>query len=417
MEPGDECLQLSSAVDESRIWTRLMELAEIGREGETGVNRPAYSEGDRKAKRLLVDWAIRMGATAWQDAIGNLFLRYDPTGCSGPPVVTGSHLDSQPCGGRFDGAFGVVAGLEVLDVLTAGKIAIRRPIEVVAWSNEEGGRFAPGAMGSQFFAGLLDVAAVKDSKDSAGVRLEDALSETMQSLPEARLRNSSQRPYAYVEAHIEQGPILESRGREIGIVEGIQGCVWIEYTVRGTTAHAGTTPMENRRDALQQAIRLIRQMERMSLRSAPDCRFTVGRMSVRPDSPNSIPDKVRFTVDFRVSEPELFKDICTRLLGYEHAGRCSVETRVLFEHAPQQLDANIVDKIRTVAARLGFDAVKMTSGAFHDALFVSEVCRTGMLFVPCKAGISHHADEYSSPRQLADGTRVLAAAVLGLATE
>lgn len=410
-------VELSNAVSESRVWSRLMELAEIGRAGSTGVNRPAFSPEDRQAKRLLVSWATQLGATAYQDAIGNLFLRYEACGSSGPPVLAGSHLDSQPSGGRFDGAYGVIAALEVLEVFNDAKAAVRRPIEVVAWSNEEGGRFAPGAMGSQFFAGLLDIAAVKDVRDSSGIRLEDALAETIKSLPEAKPRSHAERPYAYIEAHIEQGPILENSRKDIGVVDGIQGCIWIEYTVRGQAAHAGTTPMQNRRDALRQAIQLVQELEGLCLRNAPECRFTVGRMSVGPGSPNTIPDEVRFTVDFRERNPELFVHIRDQLLRCDHAGPCSIQPTVLFEHNPQRFNAAIIGGIQKAAADLGFGVARLTSGAFHDALFVSETCKTAMIFVPCKGGISHHPDEYSSPVQLAAGARVLTAAVHSLANE
>lgn len=415
MKIRSEAVELANAVSESRVWSRLMELAEIGRSGRTGVNRPAFSAEDREAKRLLMHWATKARATAYQDALGNLFLRYESPGCSGRSVVTGSHLDSQPSGGRFDGAYGVVAALEVLEALNETQAIVRRPVEAVAWSNEEGARFAPGAMGSQFFAGSLDIHSIKDIEDDAGIRLEDALLETIESLPEAELHDRAEMPDAYVEAHIEQGPVLENDRKDIGVVDGIQGCIWIEYTVRGQAAHAGTTPMHKRRDALREAVRLIQELERHCLASTPDCRFTVGRLIVEPGSPNTIPNEVRFTVDFRERDPNLFMHTRAHLLDRHEVGQCLVEPRVLFEHVPELFDTEIVATVESAATDLGFSVARLTSGAFHDALFISEICRTAMIFVPCTRGISHHPDEYSSPQQLAAGTKVLATVVHSLA--
>lgn len=417
MTIDDDALYLSNAVSESRIWSRLMQLAEVGRAGPTGVDRPAFSPADRQARRLLADWGSQLGADVYQDRIGNLFLRYDPSGCSGPAVLTGSHLDSQPTGGRFDGVYGVIAALEVLEVFSLAQSAVRRPIEAVAWSNEEGSRFAPGAMGSQVFAGALDLASLKDVRDPSGVPLEQALKETIEALPRVRIRETWDQPYAYLEAHIEQGPILE-RGRiEIGAVDGIQGCVWVEYTVRGQAAHAGTTPMRDRKDAFRAALWLIERLEADCFDKAPDCRFTVGRVSVRPGSPNTIPDEVRFTVDLRERDPGLFNQAKQELLAPRASGHCSVDSNVLFQHSPQPFDTGLVSTVERAADRLGFSAVRLTSGAFHDALFVSDICKAAMIFVPCKGGISHHPDEYSSPQQLAAGARVLIASAYQIANE
>lgn len=228
-----------------------MHLAQFGMFGETGVNRPAFSAEDMLAKRTILDWASSMDLEPFQDKIGNLFLRYAPSGTQGAPVMAGSHLDSQPSGGRFDGAYGVVAALEVIEALNRSRAPLSRPVEVVAWSNEEGSRFAPGAMGSQYFAGLKTLEDLLDAEDAARNRPQDALEESLRAVSCARRERPAAVPLASVEAHIEQGPVLEECGSLIGIVEGIQGWAWLNFEIIGAASHAGTTPFHRRKYALR----------------------------------------------------------------------------------------------------------------------------------------------------------------------
>jgi beta-ureidopropionase / N-carbamoyl-L-amino-acid hydrolase len=408
---------LTPVIDGERLWKRLMALAEIGRRGETGVDRAAFSPEDRAARRLLYHWARECGLEASQDSIGNLFLRYPGRSDELAPVLTGSHLDSQPSGGRFDGAYGVLASLEAVAALVHAGICPARSIEVVAWSNEEGGRFAPGAMGSQIFGGARPLADMLTARDAAGVVLGDALTETLAALPEAVPRAAGPAPSAYLEAHIEQGPRLERAGIPVGVVVGIQGCLWLEYEVRGAAAHAGTTPHEYRRDALQAALGLIGHLREMCVKGAPNCRFTVGRMSVEPNTPNTIPGRVTFTVDFRDADPVAFAELSRELRAADAPQPCELEVRELFSHAPEMFSKHLVEVVATATRAHNYPEFELVSGAFHDALFVAKVCPVGMVFVRCRDGVSHNAVEYAAPSDVTAGARVLMSALLQLAAE
>ena len=402
-------------VDESRLWVRMMEMAAIGRVGETGVNRPAFSDEDARARRLLYQWGMKQGLVAHQDAVGNLFLRYEGTRPQLPAVLAGSHLDSQPMGGRFDGTYGVLAALEAITVFRELGIQLERSLEVVAWSNEEGSRFAPGAMGSQVFSGTLGIAEVLSVRDASGTTVQEAARRTIEMLPEASLRAAHQPPAAYLEAHIEQGPILERQDAPVGVVTGIQGCAWLEIEVVGEAAHAGTVPEEFRRDALVAAIQLIESLRRECLSLSSDCRFTVGRMNVRPNSSNTIPGSVVFTIDLRHPDTETFANLLRRLRAASIPRPFALTIRELFRHQPESFRPEIVNTIEDVAASVRRPAVRLVSGAFHDALFVARCCPVGMIFVRCRNGVSHNPGEYAQSADLADGARVLAVALYRLA--
>jgi beta-ureidopropionase / N-carbamoyl-L-amino-acid hydrolase len=406
----------SSEVDGQRLWARLMALAEIGRRGETGVDRPAFSPEDRAARRLLYAWACEYGLEASQDAIGNLFLRYPGEQRELAPVLTGSHLDSQPTGGRFDGAYGVLASLEAVAALSRAGIRPARSIDVVAWSNDEGGRFAPGAMGSQIFAGVRSVSEVLQVRDASGTTLSEALAETLAALPEAGPRQSSVPPAAYLEAHIEQGPRLHREGIPVGVVSGIQGCLWMEYEVRGEPAHAGTTPHEYRRDAFEGAVRLIARLRDHCRRRSADCRFTVGRVLVEPNTPNTIPGRVTFTVDFRDADPHAFDDLCRYLRAATAPESFELAIRELFHHAPERFPAKIVGVVAEAARSQHFPVFELVSGAFHDALFIANLCPAGMIFIRCRDGVSHNPLEFAEPADVTAGAQVLMSALLRLSS-
>jgi beta-ureidopropionase / N-carbamoyl-L-amino-acid hydrolase len=404
-------------IDGERLWQRLMALAQIGRRGETGVDRAAFSAQDRAARRLVFGWAREHGLEASQDPIGNLFLRYPGRSGELAPVLTGSHLDSQPSGGRFDGAYGVLASLEAVAALVHAGIRPARSIEVVAWSNEEGARFAPGAMGSQIFGGARSLAEVLTVRDAAGVVLSDALTQTLAALPEAAPRAAGPAPSAYLEAHIEQGPRLERAGIPVGVVVGIQGCLWLEYEVRGAAAHAGTTPHEYRRDALQGALGLISRLREMCVKHSPSCRFTVGRMAVEPNTPNTIPGRVTFTVDFRDADPVAFAELSRELRAAGAPQPCELGVRELFSHAPEMFSKHLVEAVAAATRAHDYPEFELVSGAFHDALFVAKVCPVGMVFVRCRDGVSHNPAEYAAACDVTAGARVLMSALLQLAAE
>lgn len=412
----------AGAVDRDRQWDRLMRLAAIGAitgaGGEPGVNRACLTPLDREARRLLVEWGTALGLAPSVDTLGNLFLRAEGTEPDAAPVLTGSHMDTQPNGGRFDGVWGVVAGLEAVQALRGAGVAHRRPVEVVAWTNEEGGRFVPGCMGSMAYAGHRPPDAWDAVADPEGVTFRAALDAHLAAEADLPRRALGGRPHAYVEAHIEQGPRLEAEGRDIGVVSGIQGSRWFLVEIGGETAHAGTAPLSLRRDAVQAMVRAVAALN--ALMADPDdvLRFTVGRIEVSPNTSNSVADRVAFTIDFRHPDAGVLAERGDAVAATvrEAAGPgCPATVTERFHALPVAFQAPVPAAVARAAAGLGLSTLAMPSGAFHDAQFLVPVCPTGMLFVPCRRGVSHNPAEYADPDQLARGTRVLAAVLADLA--
>jgi len=410
-----------AAVSESRLWQRLMEMAAIGgftdEAGNHGVNRPCLTPLDRKARRLLVSWAERMGAAVSVDPAGNLFLRLEGSDPSLAPVLTGSHMDSQPQGGRFDGIYGVVAGLEAIEAIAQAGPRPRRAIEVVAWTNEEGGRFAPGCTGSMSFTGVQPMSAFDDFLDHDGIRYADALAQQLAAEADLPRRPLGYVPHAYLEAHIEQGPRLEADGKRIGIVTGIQGSRWFTVTVEGRTDHAGTTPLSMRKDAVQDMIRAIAALNALMHDPADVLRFTVGSIRVEPGTSNSVAQRAVFTIDFRHPDREVLITRGDAIAGVVQAAmtRCTATVHERFRALPVDFGTVVPAAVEAAAAAQGLSALRLPSGAFHDAQFLAAICPTGMLFIPCRGGVSHHPAEYADPEACADGARVLTEALLSLA--
>ncbi len=407
----------SAAVSEARQWDRLMQMADIGAIPGDGVNRACLTPLDRAARRLLISWAASAGASVSVDDAANLWLRREGTDPSAAPVLTGSHMDTQPNGGRFDGIAGVIAGLEALTALHEAGIVTRRPIEVVAWTNEEGGRFAPGCMGSMAWAGFKPLATWAEVTDAEGVRFADALAEHLAVEADLPRRKLGGKPHAYVEAHIEQGPRLEAEGLDIGVVTGIQGSRWFTVTLTGDTAHAGTTPLAQRRDAFQDMVRAITALNALMHDPGDVLRFTVGRVMVEPNTANSVANKVSFSIDFRHPDGEVLRARGDAIAGVvNNAVRdAGVTVEETFFALPVEFAPVVIDTVEAAAAAEGLTHRRMPSGAFHDAQFLVPVCPTGMIFVPCRKGISHNPAEYASSSQLAAGTRVLLRTLMGLA--
>ena len=408
---------VAAAVDGERLWRRHMEMAKLGATGRGGVDRQALGAAEAEARALLAGWAQARGFAVEVDAIGNLFVRRPGTDPDLAPVVAGSHLDSQPTGGNFDGVYGVLAGFEALEAMDEAGIETRRSIDVAAWTNEEGARFQPGTMGSGVFAGALDLESVLDARDGGGVSVRDALDGALAATPAAGRRPLGFPVAAYLEAHIEQGPVLEAQGKPIGIVTGIQGLRWFSVEVGGQTAHAGTTPIKARRDALSAAVAMVGALEALMHDPTDIVRFTVGRFETAPNSPNTVPNRVFFTVDFRHPEAGVLVRLGDRVavVCEEHRGPCEVVVTETIHSTPTTFDARIVDTVRATAGRLGLSHMDIVSGATHDAKFLADVCPAGMIFVPCAGGISHSEDESAEAKDLAAGARVLAEALVDLA--
>lgn len=394
-----------------------MAMARIGAIPGDGVNRACLTELDREARRMLIGWARDAGASVSVDEAANLWLRREGSDPGAAPVLTGSHMDTQPEGGRFDGIYGVMAGLEALAALNDTKITTRRPIEVVAWTNEEGGRFAPGCMGSMAWSGARGLASFAGVIDPDGARFADALAQHLAAESGLPRRALGSHPHAYVEAHIEQGPRLEAEELDIGVVTGIQGSRWFTVTLAGDAAHAGTTPLRLRRDAVQDMVRAITALN--ALMADPDdvLRFTVGRIVVEPNTSNSVASKARFTIDLRHPDAAVLRArgdaIAATVAKATRNG--GAEVAEVFTAMPIGFDENVIGTVERAAAGLGLRHIRMPSGAFHDAQFVAPICPSGMIFVPCRRGISHNPAEYATPEWLAAGTRVLARTLADLA--
>lgn len=401
----------SPKIDGQRLWDTLMALAAIGATPAGGVCRLALSDEDRRARDQLARWCEEAGCRVEVDAVGNLFARRAGRDPQAAAVVSGSHLDTQPNGGRFDGAYGVIAALEVLRTLHDAGLETARPFELVAWSNEEGTRFAPSMMGSMAFAGLLAEDDVLARTDADGRRYGDELERIGY-----RGRGLGRRPIAaYFEAHIEQGPVLERERRTIGVVTGGQGQRWYDLRLAGQAAHAGSTPMAGRRDALVGAARLVDAVRRIA-GAYPGGVATVGELNVAPNSRNVIPGEVRMTMEVRHPDDrqrdamDAALQSAVREIAAGEGLEAELKTTLVQPATP--FDPACVARVREAARAEGFAHLDIVSGAAHDAIAVARVAPAAMVFVPCAGGISHNEAESATPDDLAAGAQVLLRAVL-----
>ncbi|WP_245185809.1 Zn-dependent hydrolase [Falsiroseomonas frigidaquae] len=404
-------------VSEQRQWDRLMQMAQLGAIPGDGVNRAALSDLDHQSRRLLLSWALPLGLAPSVDALGNLFLRHEGTDPSLPPVLAGSHMDSQPKGGRFDGIWGVLAALEAVQAIREAGIATKRAIEIVAWTNEEGGRFAPGCMGSMAFSGYRPPGTWDDVKDKDGLRFGDELARLLAAEADIPRRPLGFTPFAYVEPHIEQGPLLEAEGLDIGVVTGIQGSRWFLVEIAGKTDHAGTAPLSLRQDAVQDMLRAITALNALTADPEDVLRFTVGRVEVFPNSSNTVADLARFSIDLRHPDAAVLTARGDAVAATVQGAmvKCRATVTETFNALPARFDPMVQDATEAAARRLGLGINRMPSGAFHDAQFLVPLCPSGMIFIPSRGGISHHPAEYSTPGQVANGAAVLAGVLVDLA--
>ncbi|NHH99986.1 Zn-dependent hydrolase [Oceanimonas sp. MB9] len=400
-------------VDGSRLWASLMDLARVGATPKGGNCRLALTDEDRQGRDLVAGWLRDTGLDIRVDRLGNIFARRPGRNNDLPPVVTGSHIDTQPTGGRFDGNYGVLAGLEVMRVLNEQSITTEAPMEVVIWTNEEGSRFVPVMMGSGAFAGMFTPEAALAARDHDGISVADELT---------RIGYAGDMPVggrtlgAYFEAHIEQGPVLEKEQLQVGVVTGSLGLSWFDVVVTGQEAHAGPTPMEYRRDALQTACALVSDILTLAEPHAPHGRVTCGEFRVFPNSRNVIPGRVNFSVDLRHLEPAVLTTMEQRLreLCDTHGNNAGIEVE-LFEVQripPTPFAPKLVERVRACTEALAIPHRDMVTGAGHDAVYISRVAPTAMIFVPCVDGISHNECEDAKPEDLEAGANVLLHAML-----
>ena len=403
-------------VNGERLWDSLMEMAKIGATPKGGVRRLTLTDLDRESRELFKGWGEAAGCTLSVDRMGTMFLRRAGTDDSLPPVMIGSHLDTQPTGGKFDGALGVMAGLEILRTLNDLGLRTKHPIEVVNFTNEEGSRFAPAMVASGVFAGVFDLDYAYAREDNDGLKLGDEL----QRIGYAGDDEVGGRPvHAFLEAHIEQGPILEEGGHDIGIVTHANGQRWYEIDITGVESHAGPTPMDRRKDALLAAAGIIEAVNEIGHAHQPGGCATCGVIESQPNSRNVIPGHVFLTVDFRHPDAAVLEkmDAALKSVVDEIAARRGVTTelRQIFEFAPLAFDAQCVGAIRAAADRLGFSHIDITSAAGHDAVHMGLKVPAAMVFTPCIGGISHNEAEDMTPEWAAAGTSVLLHAALELA--
>jgi N-carbamoyl-L-amino-acid hydrolase len=399
-------------IDPERLWDDLMETARIGATPKGGICRLTLSDLDRQVRDWFKAQTQALGCTVTVDDMGCMFARRPGQREDVPPIAMGSHLDTQPTGGKFDGALGVLAALEALRTLTRAGYETFAPIEVVNWTNEEGARFAPAMIASGVFAGVFarDWAAAR--QDRSGESFGGALEKIGYRGPEPCGQHKLS---AFFELHIEQGPHLEAAEKDIGVVTGVQAMRWYEATLTGQDSHAGTTPMAHRHDALLGAARLVEAVNSCA-RAFPEAVGTVGILEVKPGSPNVIPGEVFLTIDLRDPEGDVLdrieKDIAAQAgkIGGELGLMIAVKT--ISAEPAVRFDADCVAAVRAAAAASRFSSREMISRAGHDAAFVARVAPAAMIFVPCKDGISHNEAEYSSKEQCAAGAQVLLQAVL-----
>jgi len=406
----------TTKINQQRLWDSLMQMGEIGGTEKGGCCRLALTDLDRQARDLFVSWCKDAGCTVRVDKMGNIFARRAGRDDSLPPVVMGSHIDTQPTGGKFDGVYGVLAGLEVIRTLNDQNIETDAPIEASVWTNEEGSRFAPAMVASGVFAGAFDLEYGLTRADLDG----KTMGEELHRIGYAGAEEVGGYPIkAFFEAHIEQGPILEDEDVTIGVVTDAQGQRWYEVTLTGQESHAGPTPMLLRKDALVGAAQIVDEVNQIGLTNQPLACSTVGLLQVFPNSRNVIPGEVFFSVDLRHPEDDVLSKMDQQLREVSQRIAEDLGLEMKFEQIwyspPVPFNKDCVDSVRNAAEAAGYSHRDIVSGAGHDACYISRVAPTAMVFVPCEDGISHNESENAKPEHLAAGCNVLLQAVLNQA--
>jgi beta-ureidopropionase / N-carbamoyl-L-amino-acid hydrolase len=400
-------------INGARLWDSLMTLAKLGATEKGGVKRLALTDLDKQGRDLVVSWAKEAGMSVVVDQIGNVFMRRPGRNNDLPPIMCGSHIDTQPTGGKFDGNYGVLAGLEVVRTLNDLGLQTEAPIEVAFWTNEEGSRFVPVMMGSGVFANAFSLEHAWSAKDVDGKTVKDELERIGYVGPQ----KPGDHPIgAYFEAHIEQGPVLEDEGKTIGVVTACLGQRWYDCVVDGMEAHAGPTPMHLRKDAMQVAAKIMQETVAIALRYPPYGRGTNGFIQVHPNSRNVIPGRVKFSIDLRNVNDELLNkmdaDIRAFVQKMNDEGPCKASIEQVSYFVPCPFEEGCVTAVREGAKKLGYSVMDVVSGAGHDAIYVARLAPAGMIFIPCKDGISHNEIEDAKQEHIEAGGNVLLHAML-----
>lgn len=412
-DPNGTAPAANMKIDGDRLWDSLMEMAKIGPGVAGGNNRQTLTDADAEGRRLFQSWCEEAGMSMTVDRMGNMFMRHEGAEPDLDPVYIGSHLDTQPTGGKYDGVLGVLAGLEVIRSIRDMGLRTRRSIVVTNWTNEEGARFAPAMLASGVFAGVHDEDYANSREDAEGKRFGDELDRIGWRGDEAP---GERKIHAMFEYHIEQGPILEAEGKQIGVVTHGQGLWWLQITLTGKDAHTGSTPMKMRVNAGLGMARITEAVHRIAMDHQPNAVGAVGQANVYPNSRNVIPGKAVFTVDFRSPDLEKLTSMRNRLeaeaaeIAKELGLGIGIEPVGHFD--PVTFDPGLADLLRNAAERLGYSHMDLISGAGHDACWINRVAPTVMIMCPCVDGLSHNEAEEISPEWAAAGTDVLLHAVL-----
>ncbi len=403
-------------INGQRLWDSLMEMARIGATEKGGCNRQALTDLDRDARDLYIKWVKEAGCTVRIDTMGNIFARRAGSNNDLPVVMTGSHIDTQPTGGKFDGVYGVLAGLEVIRSLNDHNIETNTPVEISVWTNEEGARFSPAMIGSGVWNGTFDLEFGHNRRDKQNNTIKGEL-ERIGYLGEVPCK-----PHAvkgFFEVHIEQGPILEDEGLQIGVLNGVQGMNWYDLTITGQPAHAGPTPMESRRDPFMGLHKIIDRLYAMTAEFAPWSRVTFGDIEALPGSRNTIPEQLVLAVDLRHPDQPTLDQMDRRFRAIAEQEceklKLSGEIHDEWQSPAVKFDQNCIEAVRRSTQALGYSYKEMFSGAGHDSVYISRVVPTSMIFVPCEKGISHNETENAKPEDIEAGCNVLINAITALA--
>ena len=403
----------SIRINGPRLWDTLMELAKIGATPKGGVCRLTLTDLDKQGRDLVLAWAKQADLTVTIDKIGNAFMRRAGRNNSLPPIMTGSHIDTQPTGGKFDGNYGVLAGLEVIRTLNDHGIETEAPVEVAFWTNEEGSRFVPVMMGSGVFAKAFTLAHAYAAKDTEG----KSVGEELERIGYIGEQEPGDHPFgAYFETHIEQGPVLDDHNVTIGVVQGVLGIRWFDCTVTGMEAHAGPTPMALRKDAMQVASHIMQEVVAAALRHTPHGRGTVGMVHVHPNSRNVIPGRVKFSIDLRNATDALVDQMADEVKAFaaqlSQKTGLGIQIELVSSYPAQSFHPDCIGAVARAAEKLGYSNMPAVSGAGHDAVYMAQLAPSGMIFIPCKDGISHNEIEDAKPEHITAGCNVLLHAML-----
>ena len=403
----------SLRINGERLWQSLMDMAKIGATQKGGCNRQALTDEDKLGRDLFAQWCEEIGCSVIVDEIGNMFARREGLNSNLPPILAGSHLDTQPTGGKFDGVYGVLAGLEVLRTLHDNNLITESPLEIAVWTNEEGSRFAPALIGSGVWSGTFDLDTIYATTDKSGLTVGGEL----ERIGYKGKASAKAKPLkAAFEVHIEQGPILEKEELQIGVLTGIQGLRWYDLIIEGQPCHAGPSPMESRQDPFMAAAPIIAGCYELAAQYAPWGRATFGDIKAEPGSRNTVPERLVINVDLRHPDAKILDEMdqAFRNLVKENCEKRQLESEVneIWHMPVTQFDQDCINAVQSSVDQLGYSNMQMVSGAGHDSLYIAAAAPTSMIFVPCENGISHNEIENAKPEDLEAGCNVLLHAML-----